>query len=460
MYHLVFSSYIWDIGGGQQSFRLDDYSYARWLGFPKALNFMQGAFWYLTGSINSIVLPQIITTIMYFHVAKKIYKIPLALSILLFFSCPLLLLHYVATYIDLLSGEIITLSFILLIRALDLARQEHRPFPLKEVIYAGIALTIAGNAKYQAWLATSAILAIVTVNLFFLADIPRRSRMALGAFVILFACTSSGSLTVNTFKFGNPFYPIEVRIGPSVLFSGPETLYDNYPGYQFFGGETKPTHRLPTPVNFMLSATEFDWTMRGVAGWYNVDSNAGDTPRRGRPARTGGFGGWFFLLNISLLALQWVNIRRARDRFQKLNVVDFTALLIITSIFPQSHELRYWLYIPLIMTPINLRFALQRKEIRQVLKPSLYFLVAYGVIVVFLSPKSDIQPLYFESEQRRRLQIPSDVMNALTLQGRYCNTHDPLLFRFSTAATGVSGLLSQRDEDCHPPVTMPPSPYR
>jgi hypothetical protein len=34
------------------------------------------------------------------------------------------------------------------------------------------------------------------------------------------------------------------------------------------------------PLNFILSVTEFDWIMRGVAPWYNLDGDSGDAARQ------------------------------------------------------------------------------------------------------------------------------------------------------------------------------------
>src|SRR5258708_9903679 len=85
-YHLPFSSYLWNIGGGMDSFVLDRTSYYRWLGFPKFWEWTQGLFWSVGGSLNFVIIPQLVICIFYFYYSAHIFSIPISYIVLSFFS--------------------------------------------------------------------------------------------------------------------------------------------------------------------------------------------------------------------------------------------------------------------------------------------------------------------------------------------------------------------------------------
>src|SRR5208282_4260507 len=93
---------------------LNPSTYARWLGFPKSWELIQGLFWYGFGSINAVVVPQIVLCLIYFYYAYRTLGIPVAYTILAFFSSPMLLGHFESTYPDLPAGIGIALGFLVL----------------------------------------------------------------------------------------------------------------------------------------------------------------------------------------------------------------------------------------------------------------------------------------------------------------------------------------------------------
>lgn len=102
-YHLPFSSYLWNIGGGASSFHLGPFLTERWLGFPKPWEFIQGFCWYATGSINAVVVPHILLFSLYLAYVCRKFRVPVGYVILAFFASPMLLIHYECTHLD-LSG--------------------------------------------------------------------------------------------------------------------------------------------------------------------------------------------------------------------------------------------------------------------------------------------------------------------------------------------------------------------
>jgi hypothetical protein len=84
-----------------------------------------------------------------------------------------------------------------------------------------------------------------------------------------YPCRRHGDIELRALR--QFLFPIEIRLFGKTVFSGPESpeVDARYPTYLLIGSREVS---LPEPINLFLSATETDWTMRGVAPWYNIDS--------------------------------------------------------------------------------------------------------------------------------------------------------------------------------------------
>jgi hypothetical protein len=454
-YHLPFSSYLFNIGGGAASFHFDSFMAERWLGFPKAWEWVQGLAWAITGSIYAVIVPQIMLCLAYFYYISRNYRIPAAWVILGFFTSPMLLLHFQAIYVDLPAAVCAAMAFFLFIDLLMAASAPVKIFPWWRAACAVAALGLTGNIKYTAFLAALCISAVISVLCFAIPGIPGRFR----AYVVLVLATGSalagGSVTSNFVRYGNPFYPLEFSIGTTTLFTGPESV-DHDAKYPTYVLRNNREIRLPEPINFILSATELDWTMRGVPSWYSIDSVNGDISRRGARSRTGGWGALFVLANGWLLAIQMFGFRRETDRHQRLLVIGTLLLIVATACMPRAHELRYWLYIPLVILPVNLRY-LSRTSHGAIVSGALIALVGYGIVQAVLSPLSQLLTYRPPTMAALRAEMPPAVLQALQNAGRYCDPGDDNLFRYSDAVTGVHGLLSRVPEDCADKFKAPAS---
>lgn len=447
-YHLPFSSFIWNIGGGAGGFHLDDTSYQRWQGFPLLWEAIQGLFWLGTGSIRAIILPQLLLCFVYFAYVRRALDVPTPWVVLGFFACPMLLIHFQSTYLDLASGASIALMFFVLTLLVADARNGKPLCSWQQAVGVVAMAAIAGNTKYQGLLACLSLSTIMMVGCLAVPRLGTRQRCLLAALLVLANLAAGASALANLARHGNPFYPIQVQVLGKVVFDGPESpnLTAEHPSYLLSGSREVS---LPGPVNFVLSATEFDWVLRGVAPWYNIDSVSGRSPRRGPPSRTGGWGSVFVLLNIGLLLTQVVSFARIADQRQRLLVVNAVLLTLVTACLPRAHELRYWLYLPLVLMPVNLRFLYGRwgggnKPIQAMLLAVAF----YGVALAFLSPKSELLSAAAVTEADRQHQAPPTIMETLARTGRFCDPSDDLLFRYSTAVTGIPGILSRNAEDC------------
>jgi hypothetical protein len=449
-YHLPFSSYLFNIGHGAASFHLDPLLSARWLGFPKAWEWVQGLAWFVSGSLYAVIVPQLILAAAYFYCVCRTQRIPPAWLILGFFASPMLLLHFEGVYTDLPAAFCIAIGCFLALGLLTHpkpAENAAAPFPWWQAACAIGAFGLAGNIKYQALLGVWCVCGIVGVLCLRVPGLPRRFRACVLVVLAAAALLAASSAASNFMRYGNPFYPLAVKVLGKSVFAGPESPDFRDAGYPTYLLRGSHPVSLPEPVNFLLSASELDWTMRGVAPWYNLDAVTGTTPRRGAPSRMGGWGAAFVLVNALLLALQAWRLRRETDQQQRLLVMCAVLLVLATACLPRAHELRYWLYLPLFVLPVNLRY-LHRSPYRPIVPGALVALMAYGVAQAVLSPESDLLTARRLSMAALRADMPQQVTQSLRATGRYCDPADDWLFRFSEAVTGVPGVLSRVAQDC------------
>jgi hypothetical protein len=448
-YHLPFSSYLFNIGHGAASFHLDPLLTARWLGFPKAWEWVQGLAWFLSGSLYAVIVPQLILALVYFYCVCRTQRIPPAWLILGFFASPMLLVHFEAVYTDLPAAFCVAIGCFLAVGLLTDAKAADNaatPFPWWRAACVIAAFGLAGNIKYQALLGVWCVCAIVALLCLRVPELPWRFRACVLIVLTTAALLAASSAASNFVRQGNPFYPLEIKLLGKSVFAGPESPDTDagYPTYLLRGSHAVS---FPEPVNFLLSASELDWTMRGIAPWYNIDAVAGKTPRRGAPSRMGGWGAAFVLVNALLLALQVWRRRREPDPQQRLLVTCTVLLVLATAVLPRAHELRYWLYIPLLVLPVNLRY-LNRSPHRALVPGVLLALMAYGVAETVLSPESDLLTARRLSRAALRADMPQQITQSLGATGRYCDPADDDLFRYSEAVTGVPGVLSRVAQDC------------
>jgi hypothetical protein len=446
MYHLPFSAYLFGIGGGAASFHLDPLGADRWIGFPKAWEWLEGLAWSFAGSLHAAVLPQLMLCLTYFLGVARTWAVPAHWLVLGFFASPLLALHFQALLVDLPTGLAASLGFFLLLDIVTDSITPERHFSWWRAAGAVMALGLAGNIKYQGVLAVGAISMTVAVVAVTVRGVRWRAFGRLAAVLALANTLAAGTMIANLARHGDPFYPIAVKAFGATVFAGPEDPETDasYPTYLLTGSREI---RLPGPIDFLLSVTELDWTLRGVAPWYNVDMVTGRSPRRGAPSRTGGLGILFVFFNGVVLATQLVRLRAETEPRQRNLVLAAALLAVVTACLPRSHELRYWLYLPLILLPINLRY-LHRSSLGRATPVVLVALMAVGMAQAVLSPKSAMLTPHPVSMAALRAAVPDPVARALRETGRFCDPDDQTVFRFSEAVTGLAGLVSMRAEDC------------
>jgi len=444
-YHLPFSARLFGIGGGAATFHVDPLSTERWWGFPLLWEWICGALWFLTGALRSIIIPQILLCLTFFAYLWRVQQVPFSWVIFGLFASPMVLIHYEATYLDLPAGLLIALGFFLFVDLIEAAGNGETPLRSAKAPIAVACFAAAGNIKYQGLIGAVAVTAAIAI-LCLAFRTPARFRGAIACLLILANLLGAISVLKNWSLLGSPTYPIAIAVGDKTFFPGPESPdRDNDKPSYLIGGKS---FALPEPVNFALSLTELDWTLRGVVPWYNVDALAGKFPIRGGPGRTGGFGAAFIAFNLTVLIIQLVFLRKESDRKQKIIVLGAALVLVLTALLPRSHELRYWFFLPLILAGGNLRFLARNNFPPELVQAALAAGMLFGVSLAALSPRSQLLRTTPVSMTDLRGAIPTTVELALQGDGRYCDASDDGLFRYSEAVTGRKGVLSRDPSDC------------
>src|SRR5215471_14918795 len=185
---------------------------SRYDGFPLLLTALQGWLWRLTGTPAMADLINIAMVVALSAYLRYRFAVPLAWSWLAVLAIPQAQIQLTATYIDLAVNAAVTLGLMVLLRILTEPDADHRI----DVAIALAALGIAAGSKYQMVpIALATWLAIVLVATW------RPSLIGLDRRYATFALLSVVGLVVllpklvlNASAFGNPFYPMDVVLGP------------------------------------------------------------------------------------------------------------------------------------------------------------------------------------------------------------------------------------------------------
>lgn len=439
-YHFPFAAKLWGIAPG--TFQLPVEIEPRWVGFPKLWEWVQGLFWVATGSLRGAMIPTFALTGLYWWIASTRLRVPTALLVIGFFMCPMLMVHYQIFYADLPTGLLLASAAILLVTT-DFARSRLLSW---DCAMPALLLGAAGNIKVQGLIGSAAIATVIVVVRIARTGMARGFSRLLTVLAIGLAIASLSYVSTYA-RTGNPLYPFELKFGDQAVLEGPEhplaQLEAAPPAYDI----RHSRYAVPQPVAFFLSVTELDWVLRGVAPRYNADSNSGDTPISGSPSRTGGWGQLFVMLNLGLLLVQLARLRREQDLFEQQLLLSTVGLLLLIAFVPRSHELRYWLFLPLLMIPVNLRY------LRTLATPNRLGLLmiaplALSLAQVALSPNSYVLSRPAFVGMRGGPERSAEMERSLRTTGRYCLSGEYPLFRYSQAVTGQSGFLSGRLSDC------------
>jgi hypothetical protein len=340
-YHLPFAGRIWGILPKSMFIGDEKWFEPRFAGFPLLAHFLQGFFWRITGRMQSTNLVGFLSVIGYLCFLKKFFQVPLYLSAIALFSIPLVLTHASTSFVDLLGNIGTSILVMMTYRC-----YQNQQLPTKaELLMAILGAAIAVNTKTQLQPLIFLILIVTSLRLVWLVwqkspgtkqlvkKLVKILPLALLASLIIFA-----SPIKNTVIYHNPFYPIKVQVGGIVLNHklSPEA-YD--------GGNRQ--------VNWLTSVLDIE-----TPRTWTPDQWSDDLQRN----RRGGFFGAYVVFNFLLLLgfflrelIQNQSLPPGdRSQAAKFALLTAIAMSLPPLNFPQSHELRYFMYWMIALVSLNL----------------------------------------------------------------------------------------------------------
>lgn len=370
-YHLPFAGRIWGILPESMFIGDEKWFEPRFEGFPLLAHFLQGFFWRVTGRMQSTNLVSYLSIVGYFWFLKSYFKVPLYLSAIALFSIPLVLTHASTSFVDLL-GNVGTSILVMMTYGF----YKNRQLPgANELFIAFFGAAIAANTKTQLQPLVFVILIVVGIRLIWLYSRQKPAvklikivSVALLATVIIFATPVK-----NTLLYGNPLYPIKIEVGGIVL-----------------------NHKL-TPEAYEEGNRQRNWVesvleIKAPYSW-TPDQWSNYPERR----RRGGFFGAYVVFNLLLLLgflvrelIQNKSLPKPeRSREAKFAMITAIAMSLVPLNFPQSHELRYFMYWMITLVSLNL-YLISRPKNQQLLGRWLqpkYLGLAYAVFLTIVLVK-------------------------------------------------------------------------
>lgn len=342
-YHLPFAARIWGIVP-EDAFAFHAVNQARFQGFPLLAELLQGLFWRAFGRPEASNLVAFACVPLHALFLKRLFQVPLHLSVIGLMAIPLVQLHASSCYIDLPANACASMLILLVLH-----------FHTRQAAVTGRALLLLGALATGALNMRFQLLPIVASAL--LAAAPRALGPRLGALreggaarrrALLQLAAMGLALPLlfatplkNAAVHHNPFYPVKLEVA-GITLPGPEEAYSDAPPY---------LQRAPRPQRFLYSLLEIGirplteprrWT---IDQWMPSDSTGN---------RMGGYFGAYVVFQLAALGFA---LARARAREARVAGALFAGLTAVTAFMPQSHELRYYLHWMLILVSLNLILA-------------------------------------------------------------------------------------------------------
>jgi 4-amino-4-deoxy-L-arabinose transferase-like glycosyltransferase len=321
-YHLPFALKMY----GKTTYQLFPWLEDLYQAYPPLAHAVQGFLVWTTGyfplanSIGAIAVLILLATI---HLGEK-RNGTAGYFLLAFLSVPLLVRHVSIGLIDLWLGCFLALSFYCYYKW----ETEKRFAWLWRL---GIFLAVACYSKYQAWPIAVVILASLLVG-----TVWSRNHRATALVVAIGLCCAGWPI-LNWLRFSNPSYPYPFPFASDL----PSTVDLNRIANRFMPPWLVP---YPRPVRFVISFLELSRFNLSVPQmiWTNASWQPGE--RENFHYKLGGLS----MVSIAILLLA-VFIAYKKRLMPKATAIVFAVAVGVVSILPQSHELRYWLFIPLVL---------------------------------------------------------------------------------------------------------------
>lgn len=406
-YHIPFAGRIWGILPESMFIGDEKWFEPRFDGFPLLAHFLQGFFWRITGRMQSTNLVSFLSVIGYLFFLKKFFQVPLYLSAIALFSIPLVLTHASTSFVDLLGNIGVSILVMMSYRFY----QNHQLPTKVELLMAVMGAAIAANTKTQLQPLVFVILIIAGMRLCWLLwrhQVARKQLfkifpVAFFASVIIFA-----SPIKNTILYGNPLYPIKVQVAGIVL--NHKLSPEAYEG----GNRQLNWLKSVLDINTPIAWTPDQWS---------------DEVQRNR---RGGFFGAYVVFNFLLLLgffarelIQNKSLPKSdRSQSAKLALLTAIAMSLPPLNFPQSHELRYFMYWMISLVSLNLSLIAlpKNKLLAKWLQPK-YLGLVYAIFLTIVLVKTQafyVKPAFRSEAQYVKFGVKQQFLSKIQPNEQVC----------------------------------------
>ena len=356
-YHLPFAARIWQIVPAEQYINMEE----RFNGFPLFAEWLQGFFWWITGHLQAANLVGWLSIAVFVYFLRAYFQVPWFLSTLALLAIPLVQAHATSCYVD-LPGNIALAITIMMAYVV----YKEREFPdIKSLAIIVLSAAAASNTKPQLEPLVFVVLFFIAIRIIWLRwQQPQKGQnlgiwfIKAGAIALLSGLLIFATPIKNIALYGNPFYPVRIEIAGRVL-NHKLPLYDASPGY---------LADAPRSQRWLYSILDIK-----AAPW-TIDQFSQDVDRN----RMGGFFGAYVVFQVLLFGYLLIF---HRDRQTLIAGAVLLVMTVVAANFPQSHELRYFMYWMLCLVGINI-YLVSRSE-KSSTKPKLVNTRTIGLVSLF-----------------------------------------------------------------------------
>ena len=407
-YHLPFAGRLGGILPRSMFIGDEKWFEPRFDGFPLLAHMLQGILWRITGRIQSTNLVGFFSVIGYLFFLRKFWQVPLYFSAIALFSIPLVLTHASTSFVDLL-GNIGTSILVMMTYRF----YKNTQLPNKsELFIAFFGAAIAANTKTQLQPLALVILFVAGIRLGWLMwrhRVNAKQLLKIVPVVLLASLVIFATPVKNTALYGNPLYPIKIQIGSVVLNHklSPEAYEE---------GDRQQ--------NWVKSVLELD------APYFWTADQWANEPNR---SRRGGFFGLYVVFNLLLLWGLFIGElvqnrtlpQDERNKEAKVALLTAIAMSLVPLNFPQSHELRYFMYWMICLVSLNL-YLISLPKNRQLfgkwLQPK-YMGLVFTIFLIVVTVKTNalyVKPSFLSQEQYINFGVKQAYLDQIKPNEKVC----------------------------------------
>jgi hypothetical protein len=405
-YHLPFAARIWGIVPAE-SFSSEDIVEYRYAGFPLLTHFFQGLLWKLSGRVQAANLVGYLSLIIYFLTLRSFFQVPLYLSTIAIFAIPAVLTHSSTSFVDLPGNVGAAVLMMMIYRFFSQSQLPSKP----ELLFAFLGAAMAANTKPQLQPLIFILFWVAGIRLVWLYfKYTASAQRRLWQTVLLTAIASMlifATPIKNVALYSNPFYPIKIQVAGIVLNHKltPETYSEGN-----------------RPQKWLQSILEINTPKWSTDQWNGGNEKYQD--------RAGGFFGAYVVFNLLLLVgltirEQLLN-RKSTDHKSRHATTALATILLVSLIpanFPQSHELRYFMFWMITLVSLNLSVVSglqnQGRGWLQVKYLGLVYLLFMAIVWVKID-NSYLKPVFRSLEQYLKNNIKTELVEQMIPNQRTC----------------------------------------